>query len=127
MSLTLIELKANSFFSPKLLQKPYIPLKKQLNIVHPILQQRQPIHAHAKGKSRNLLRVIAVVLHKLKHIRIHHPAPQHFNPSRLLARTAWVRPAPPAASANEAGDIQLRARLGEREERWPKVRLYRRS
>jgi len=37
--------------SPKLLQEPYIALEKILQIVHPILQQREPVDAHAEGKS----------------------------------------------------------------------------
>src|SRR6266567_8598822 len=109
----------------KLLQKPHIPLKEILNIIHSILQQRQPVHAHPEGESGNFLRVVPVVLHELKHIRINHPASEHLNPSRLLAWTARsiLRPALPTATTDEAGDIQLRAGLGEREERRPEMRL----
>src|SRR5271165_1829606 len=104
-------------FLPKLLQEPNIALKEQLNIVHSVLQQRQPVDAHAEGESGNFFRVVSVVLHELEHIRIDHAAAQHFNPSRLLAGTARSIPlALPASAADEAGHIQLRARLGEREE-----------
>src|SRR5664279_1738319 len=98
------ELKASRLeLSSKLLQEPYIPLKEILQIVDAIFQQSEPVHTHPERESRHLLRVIPVVLHKLKHIRIDHPAPQHFNPSTLLARTArgLIRPALPAPTTNE--------------------------
>ena len=55
----------------KLLQKPYIALKKQLNIIHTVFQNRNPLHAHAKGESRNLT---GIVIHKAVHIGIDHAA-----------------------------------------------------
>src|ERR1700679_1326328 len=103
-----------STMSRPLLQKPYIPRKEQLQIIHPILQQSNSIRAHTKGKARNLPRVISVVLHKLKHIRIDHATAQNLNPPRLLARTARIAPAPAAPAADKARNIHLRARLGER-------------
>src|SRR2546430_6994810 len=93
--------------SRKLLQKPHVPLKEQLQIIHAIFQQSQPVDAHAESESRNPLRVVPVVLYKLKHVRIDHAATQHLNPSRLLARTAWIGTALPASAADEAGHIQL--------------------
>src|SRR5260370_36527312 len=95
--LALAKSQVKSFFSPKLLQEPYVPLKEQLNIIHAIFQQREPVHAHAEGESRNFLRVIPVVFHELKHVGIDHATTQHFNPSCLLAGTARsvIRPAPP--------------------------------
>src|SRR5260370_11872998 len=102
----------------KLLQKPHIPLKEQLQIIHSILQQRDPVRAHAKGKSRNLLRVVPVVLHKFKNIGIDHAAAENLNPPGLLARAARIRPSPPAPSAYEARNEHLRARLGK----WKKRR-----
>src|SRR5271165_4112119 len=85
-----------------LLQKPYIPVEEQLQIIHSILQQSNPVRAHAKRKSRNFLGVVPVVLHKLKYIRIHHAAPQNLNPPRLFAWAAGIRAAPPTPTANEA-------------------------
>src|SRR5580658_10396417 len=117
---------AKGFLCP-LLQKPYIPRKEQLQIIHPILQQSNPVRAHTKGKPRNLLRVIAVVLHKLEHIRIDHAASQDLNPSRLLARTAGVFSSFATASADKARNIHLRTGLGERKERRPKTGLHTRS
>src|SRR6516162_2204255 len=100
----------------KLLQKPHIPLKEVLQIIHSVLQQGQPIHAHSERKSRYLLRVVSVVLHKLEHIGINHSAAEHLNPSCLFAGTARVRSALSATAADEARSIQFRARFGEWEE-----------
>jgi hypothetical protein len=36
---------------PKLFQEPNIALKKQLNIVDAVFQNRNPFHAHAEGES----------------------------------------------------------------------------
>jgi hypothetical protein len=36
---------------PKLLKKPYIALKEQLDIIHAILHNRNPLDAHAKSES----------------------------------------------------------------------------
>src|SRR5258708_8339611 len=109
--------------------KPHTPLKEQINTILSILQQSDPVRAHAKGKPRNFPGVIPVVLHKLEHIRVDHAASKNFNPSRLLARTARsiVRPAPPAAAADKARYVHLRARLSKRQKRWTKTRLHARS
>src|SRR5258708_39428162 len=67
---------------PKLLQEPHITLKEQLNIIHAVLQNRNPLHAHAEGKSRNFR---GIVIYKPIHIRIDHTAAEQFNPSAGLA------------------------------------------
>src|SRR5271166_7051209 len=97
----------------KLFQKPYIPRKEQLNIVHAILQNRDPLHAHAERKSRNLCRVI---IHKPIHIRIDHSTTEQFNPSAGLAVPAWSAIAHALPIAENAADLHVCARLGEREE-----------
>src|SRR5271168_4425582 len=68
----------------KLLQKPHVPIEEQLQIIHPILQQSDPVRAHAEGKPGDFSRVIPVVLHKLKHVGIHHAASENFDPPSLL-------------------------------------------
>src|SRR5258708_20514024 len=70
---------------PKLLQEPHITLKEQLNIIHAVLQNRNPLHAHAEGKSRNFR---GIVIYKPIHIRIDHTAAEQFNPSAGLAVAA---------------------------------------
>src|SRR3984885_12805282 len=108
----------------KLFQKSDVARKEQLNIIHAILQNRDPLHAHAECKSRNLRRI---VIHKPIHIRIDHAAAQQFNPPAGFAVPAWSAVADTLAVTENAADLQLRARLGERKERRIKPRLDARS
>ena len=95
----------------KLLQEPDIPVEEQLNIVHAILQNRNPLHAHAEGEAADFLRI---VIYEPINIRIHHAAAQQFNPAASLAvpARAAITISPP--SAKNATDLHIRARLGER-------------
>src|SRR4051812_22851259 len=93
-------LRANDSL-PKLLQKPHIPLKEQLQIIEPVLQHGDSIYAHAKGKPGYFFGVVTVVFHKFKDVGIDHAAAENLNPSRLLAWTACVGAALAAASAYE--------------------------
>src|SRR6476646_99605 len=70
----------------KLFQKPLIALKEQLNIVDPILQDRDAVRANAEGHARDRPRVVAVVLHELEDVGIDHAAAQNLDPARGLAR-----------------------------------------
>src|SRR6202795_1401501 len=92
---------------PKLLQKPNITLKEQLNIIHAVLQNRNPFHAHAEGKSRNFCRI---VIHEAVHIRIDHAAAQQLNPSAGLAVAARSAVAYALAIAENATDLHVRDR-----------------
>jgi hypothetical protein len=38
---------------PKLLQESHIALKEQLDVIDAVFQNRNPLHAHAEGESRN--------------------------------------------------------------------------
>src|ERR1035437_1545790 len=69
----------------KLLQKPHIALEENLNIIHAILQNRNPPPAHAERNPRNLRRI---VIDKAVHIRIDHAAAQQLNPSAGFAVAA---------------------------------------
>src|ERR1700688_1137317 len=102
--------------SPKLLQKPHVSLKKQLQIIQPILQHRYAVHAHAEGKAGNFLGIVAVVLHELEDVRIDHAAAEDLNPSGLLTGTAWVSTPSSTPTAYKAGDEHLCAWLSKREE-----------
>src|SRR5215467_1074606 len=111
----------------KLLQKAHISLEDQLNVIHAVLQQGEAVDAHAKGESGDSFGVVAAVLHKFENIRIHHAATQNFDPSGLLARTAGVGTPLAAAPADEAGHVELRARLGERKKRRTEERSHART
>src|SRR5216684_2152792 len=95
----------------KLSQEPHIALIEQLNIVDPVLQHRDPLHAHAKGEAADLLCIVAVALDEFKDVRIDHAAAQQLDPSAHLAQTASL------AAAFEARNRHIRARFCEREER----------
>src|SRR5256885_15919266 len=47
--------------SCKLLQKSHITIKKQLNIIHAVLQNRDALHSHAERKAGDFRRI---VIHK---------------------------------------------------------------
>jgi hypothetical protein len=66
----------NGYYLPssKLLQKPNVAVKEQLNVIDPVLEDRDPVRAHSECEAGNFLRVIAVVFHELEHIRVHHAA-----------------------------------------------------
>jgi len=108
----------------KLMQKPHIALKEQLQIIEPILQHGDAVHAQAKGEAGNLLRVITILLHKLEDIWIDHAAAQDLDPAGLFAGTASIEPPLPASPTDEAGNEHFRARLGEREERRAEAGLH---
>src|SRR5713226_1551225 len=109
---------------PKLLQEPHIALEEKLNIIHAVLQNRNPFHAHAEGKSRNFCRI---VIYKPIHIRIDHAAAQQFNPTAGLAVAARSAVAHALAIAENATDLHVGARLGKRKERRIEARLHARS
>src|ERR1019366_9831062 len=97
----------------KLLQEPHIALKEKLNIIHAILQNRNPLHAHAERKPRNLRRI---VVHEAVHIRIDHAAAQQLNPSAGLAVAAGTAAARGFAVPEDANDLHVGARLSKWEE-----------
>src|ERR1035437_8587336 len=97
----------------KLLQEPHIALKEKLNIIHAVLQNGNPFHAHAEGESRNLRRI---VVHESVHIRIDHAAAEQLDPSAGLAVAARTAVARAFAVAEDATDLHVGARLGKWEE-----------
>jgi len=42
-----------SWLVADVLMKPHIALKEQLNIIHAVFQDRNSLHAHAEGESRD--------------------------------------------------------------------------
>ena len=77
-------------------------------MVDAVLQHRDPLEAHAEGEARPLLGVVA--LDEAEHVRVDHAGAEDLDPARVLAGAAA------RAVAQEAGDVELDARLGEREE-----------
>ena len=63
------------FFLPELSQKSQIILKKQSDIVNPILQHRDSLYPHAESESRKFLRIVA---DKMEHLGIDHAGAEDF-------------------------------------------------
>src|ERR1700692_3018803 len=95
----------------KLFQKPHIALEKQLYVIHAILQNRDSLNAHAKCKSGKSSRII---IDKSIYVRINHSAAQQLNPSAGLAVAARSAIPHTFAIAEDATDLHIGGRLGER-------------
>src|SRR5208337_1074067 len=108
-------------FSRELLQKPYVALEEQLNLFHLVLQDGDAIHAHAEGKAADLAGVVAVLLHKIEDVRVHHAAAEQLDPATVLALAAAL------AAAENAAHLHVGAGLGEGKERRVKARFHRRA
>jgi hypothetical protein len=67
-----------SHYSRKLLQKPDIIFKKQPDILNPVLQDRDPLNAHAKSKTSIFFAVDATVF---QDPGIHHATTENFHPA----------------------------------------------
>src|SRR3984893_8156828 len=86
-------------------QKAHIVVQEQAEIGDVVLQHRQPVQPGAEGEARIVLRVDAAVA---KHLRMHHPGAEDFQPAALAAATA-------GAPADSAGHSCPDARLGKGE------------
>ena len=101
-----------------MLQESNISLIKQLNIIDPILQHRDALHAHAKCKAAHFARVVAIAFHKLEYRRIDHAAAQQFDPPAVLAQAAAL------SAALKTRDGNIGAGFGEWKERREEPRLH---
>src|SRR5579864_5543289 len=90
----------------KLFQEPEVPFIEELNIVNPVAQHRDALHAHAEGEAAELF---GIVVHETKDVRVHHTAPQQLNPPALLAESAWAAVQYSGAIALETADLDVGA------------------
>src|SRR5438093_388286 len=105
-------------FLTELSQKSQVVLKKQPDIVDPILQHGDSLYPHAESESRKLLRIVA---DKTKHLGIDHTGTENFQPARRFAHPASLPFQNRSfAAANQTLDVDLSARFGERKETGPK-------
>ena len=82
-----------------------------------VLQHRDPLDPHAEGEPLHLLRVVGLAADEAEHVRVDHPGAEDLDPAAALAqRVALAAGEHAAAVAAEAGDVDLHAGLGEREE-----------
>src|SRR6201999_2177098 len=80
-----------------------------------------PLDPHPPREALMALGVIARVAHVAVEVRIHHPGAEDLDPARALAQRAARAVLEEALAAVEAGDVDLDARLGEREEVRPQA------
>ena len=99
------------------------PAKKLADFADAVLHHGDALHAHAEGEAGDFFRVVGRLLFRGEgeDRGIDHAATQQLNPSRLLALAAAL------ASAKDATDLHVGARLGEREERGEEARFDRRT
>src|SRR5208337_3951055 len=108
-------------FSRKLLQEAYVALVEQLDLFHLVLEDRDALHAHAERKPADLRRVVAVLLHEIEDVGVHHAAAKQLDPAAALALAATF------AAAENTAYLHVGAGLGEGEKRRIEARLYRRA
>src|SRR5579864_208755 len=92
--------------SSKLLQEPQVGLVEEADVVDIVLEHRHPLDAESPGVSVPLGRVDASVA---QHLRMHHAAAAHLEPSLVPAALA------PHPAADPTRHVELEARLGEGE------------
>ena len=81
-----------------------------------MLEHGDPLDPHPEGEALDPVGVIAVVTDMLEHVGIHHPRAEDLDPRRALAQRAALPVGGHPLLAVEAGDVDLGARLSEREE-----------
>src|SRR4030095_10890551 len=102
------------FTSGELPQEAQVVVEKQTDVVDAVLEDRDPVDAHAEGPAGDLFRVVAAVA---QHLGMDHARAQDLQPPRLLAHPT------PRAAAQEAQHVHLRRGLGEGKERGPEADL----
>src|SRR5258705_5075966 len=89
----------------ELAQEAEIVLEEQAHVVDAEFHQAGALDDDAESEA---LVFFGIVFDRAHHVRMDHSAAQHLGPSRMLADRAS------GAVAQEASDIEFRARLGER-------------
>ena len=90
----------------KLADEPQIIFKEQTQIVNAVFKHGNTFYAHTKGISAGFFGVVAA---HAQYVGVYHAAAQNFQPAAVFAHTAAL------AAADNAGNINFRARFGKRE------------
>ena len=90
----------------KLLQKPYVILREQPQVIHPVFQHGRSFDPHTKGEARVFIRINAAVA---QYIGMHHATAEDLHPTGFLTDITA------AAAADKTGHIHFGAGLGEGE------------
>src|SRR5579875_627077 len=80
----------------KLFQEPDVALKEKLDVIDVVFHHGIAIHSQPKSPTRVALRIDAAMP---QHLRVHHAAAHHLDPSALLAYPATLAPAKPQQMA----------------------------
>src|SRR5579884_2711612 len=102
--------------SPELLQEADVVVVEQPQVGNAVLEHRDPLDPHPEGEALDPLGVVAVLAHVLEHVGVDHPGAQDLDPALAPAQAAPLAGGGHAAFAVKARDVDLDARLGEREE-----------
>src|SRR5262249_19625351 len=100
-------------YPSELLEKAQIAGKQQADVVDAVLEHRDALHADAEREAGPDLRVVA---DRLEHRGIDHPGAENLEPAARPADAARSCAELARPAADDARDVDLRARLGEREE-----------
>src|SRR5580692_4638849 len=102
-----------SLWLRELTQEADIVLKENLNVVDLVFEHGEAVDAHAEGEATDFF---GVVVDEPVDGRIDHACTEEFDPAGAFAfRARAAGGACAAAAAEDAGDVELDARLGERE------------
>src|SRR5215211_2983245 len=101
----------------ELLEEAEVVVVEGAHVGQPVLELRDALDAHAPREALDLLGVVAVVVDVGVDVRVDLARAEDLDPALALAQPAARAVAHEAAAvAVEAGDVDLDARLGEREE-----------
>src|SRR5207247_3976249 len=103
--------------SCELLQEANVVLEEDAEVRDAVLQHRDALDAHPEGEPLHAIGVVAVLLDEPEHVGVDHAGAEDLDPAGALAeRIAGAVGQRAGAAAPEAGDVNLDARFGEREE-----------
>src|SRR3954454_12415784 len=102
--------------SSELLRDPQVVVVEQPQVGHAVLERGDALDAHPPGEALVALGVVAVLAHVAEDVGIHLAGAQQLDPALALAQRAARAVAQEPVRAVEAGDVELDAGLGEREE-----------
>src|SRR5579859_3207317 len=106
----------------ELAEEADVVLEENLDIVDLVFEHGQAIDAHSEGKAADFF---GVVVDEAVDGGIDHACAEKFDPTRAFALGAGAATGGRArAAAENAGDIEFDARLGERKIAWAETRFY---
>src|SRR5690606_31605107 len=102
----------SSIASAELGQESHVAAVEQPDVGDAVAHHRDALRSHSAGPSAPALRIEPTIA---EHRLVHHSATEDLHPAGSLAGATT------AAAAEQAADIHLSRRLGEREERRPEA------